>query len=417
MTGCAGGRRSRAIGTPSSCSKERSNMRSRSRWRSRTRRCRTLVWPWGSGCPLRAADDVEPQLDPAVNLTVLHPQPVRARRECRIVHLGLVRRPVVDNEGAVDPHPHPLVADRTNGIDARRQSGGARCNDPPMIARQEREQARSAIPHKVELGLTSRGRPRVGQSLRDDQAGAAGCAGIVPGKEIQMPTDRGLEAFVGEAPAATFEGDRPITDRVRTWSYRNRVADVTGLAGQRGNTALRDNMPAPGRAERSEPQRNGAGRVDGPELGRAPGIGAPLIDDNCRTVAETKRRRRRTAGDGGRRRRRGRTDSIHAGRVANGHSRLISQKLVSEDAVIAAAGVVVLRIAPIRRRNRVGPQANGSRVVVEAVLGDRIVLAVLARDPSAVAVKIVAADLGFVAVSAPDTVLTAPRAIPDDLVA
>src|SRR2546421_3837749 len=119
-----------------------------------------------------------------------------------------------------------------------------------------------------------------------------------------MPTDRGREAFVGEAPAATFEDDRPITDRVRTWSHRNRVADATGLGRQRRNTALRNNTPAPGRAEGSEPQGNGAGRVDGPKLGRAPVIGAPLIDDNCRTVAETERRRRRTAEDGGRRRRR-----------------------------------------------------------------------------------------------------------------
>src|SRR6266513_1555229 len=286
MTGCAGGRRSRAIGTPSSCSKERSNMRSRSRWRSRTRRCRTLVWPWGSGCPLRAADDVEPQLDPAVNLTVLHPQPVLARRECRIVHLGLVRRPVVDNEGAVDPHPHPLVADRTNGIDARRQSGGARCNDPPMIARQEREQARSAIPHKVELGLTSRGRPRVRQSLRDDQAGAAGCAGIVPGKEIQMPTDRGLEAFVGEAPAATFEGDRPITDRVRTWSHRNRVADATGLGGQPCDAVLRDQAPPPRWTERYKVQGYCTRRVARrPQFRRPVSVGPPFIDDNGGPIA------------------------------------------------------------------------------------------------------------------------------------
>src|SRR5206468_3218007 len=83
---------------------------------------------------------------------------------------------------------------------------------------------------------------------------------------------------------------------------------------------------------------------------------------------------------------------------------------------IAAPRVVVLRVAPIRRLDRVGPESNRRRVVVEHVLSNRVVLTVLDRDPGAVAAKVILPDVGVVAVATPHTVLTAPRLVRDDRV-
>src|SRR5438876_5989069 len=82
--------------------------------------------------------------------------------------------------------------------------------------------------------------------------------------------------------------------------------------------------------------------------------------------------------------------------------------------VIAAARVMVLRIAPIGWLDRIGPQTNRRRVVIEPVAHDRIVLTVFDRHTGAIAPEIVAANLGLVAISGPHAVLTPPRAIRDD---
>ena len=77
----------------------------------------------------------------------------------------------------------------------------------------------------------------------------------------------------------------------------------------------------------------------------------------------------------------------------------------------------MLRIAPVGRLDRIGPQPNRRGVAIEPVVGDDIVLPVLDGDAGVVSAKIVPHDFGLVGIAAPHAVLAAPGAVRDDLVA
>src|ERR1051326_1460656 len=111
------------------------------------------------------------------------------------------------------------------------------------------------------------------------------------------------------------------------------------------------------------------------------------------------------------------TGRIDAARIPDLENRRIAHVLIAADDVISAARIVVLGVAPVGWRNRVGPETDCGRIAIEAIARDDVVLAVLDRDAGPVQSKVVVTDLGVLAVAAPPAVLIPPRPIRDDPVA
>ena len=72
---------------------------------------------------------------------------------------------------------------------------------------------------------------------------------------------------------------------------------------------------------------------------------------------------------------------------------MVGPEQVPPDRVIAAPGVAMLRVAPVRRLDRVGPEADRGGIAVEVVVRDQVPLPVLDRDPEAVSDEAVSRDL------------------------
>src|SRR5439155_8543776 len=99
------------------------------------------------------------------------------------------------------------------------------------------------------------------------------------------------------------------------------------------------------------------------------------------------------------------------------HRGPVAEENILRDVIVVAAGIAVLGIAPVRRLDRIGPQPDRRGVVVEAVSRNHIVLAVLDRDPGAVAAEVVRGDTGLEAVAAPHAIFAPPQAVAGDGVA
>src|ERR1043166_8882202 len=90
----------------------------------------------------------EPELHPAVNLEILDPELVPARRERGEIERRFVEGPPVDDERAVHPDPHAVVTDGAEGVLAGGQGDRGRSLERP--ARQGALADQRAVPLVVE---------------------------------------------------------------------------------------------------------------------------------------------------------------------------------------------------------------------------------------------------------------------------
>ena len=172
---------------------------------------------------------------------------------------------------------------------------------------------------------------------------------------LDDPIDRRLETSVRERLPLIVERDFPITAGIGSRRDGQRISHTARCLRKGGNHASRQDAPGAWLAQHRKPQRHGAGRVDGPELGRLPIVRPPLVDNDRGAVAPGEVR----CGHGemvrGRRVGLGRVDRAQTSGVTGVQYDAIAGEDIVADAIIAAARVVVFRIAPIGGLDRVRP--------------------------------------------------------------
>ena len=79
-------------------------------------------------------------------------------------------------------------------------------------------------------------------------------------------------------------------------------------------------------------------------------------------------------------------------RVGNANADMFSGDRVALDAIPHAARVATLRVLPVGRLDGIGPELNRRAVAQEAIVRDRVLLAVLDRDPNSIPRKVIVDD-------------------------
>src|SRR5574338_502464 len=74
--------------------------------------------------------------------------------------------------------------------------------------------------------------------------------------------------------------------------------------------------------------------------------------------------------------------------------------------IIFAPGITIFRIAPIGRFFFISPQTNGFFILVKYIVCDLILLAMFYSNSDPVVAKFIVADIGFVTIAAPNTMIT-----------
>src|ERR1043166_7273597 len=141
--------------------------------------------------------DVEPELHPAVNLEILDPELVPARRERGEIERRFVEGPPIDDERAVHPDPHAVVTDGAEGVLAGGRGDWGRALERP--ARQGELGDQRAVPLVVEPALAALEEGRRAEQRVERLAMAPRIGAVAPGEEARGPLLGGLEAGDGEA--------------------------------------------------------------------------------------------------------------------------------------------------------------------------------------------------------------------------